>query len=871
MGSTQHFGLQKFGSEGRISDEGYKFSSKDRDTLDVLLYQLFQHDHQDTTGTGALDGPGFTATLSVANSGGTLVSGTSYWYKIAYVDSNGSETIASPAAIATTDAALGAPPVMALSTATTGGTLDPGTYKYALSYYQSSGGETTAPNIASIVVPVGTSTNTVTVTLDSLPSGANGWKVYRKAPGEVQYYLLKTVASGATQYVDDGSDSPDCSITRPTSNSTNASNSVTISINSNDLPLDSRVTSWRIYRSKSANFGERSLIATQTETTTEGGSDLITTYTDTGGAGQAGIPLNQTTVPPNIPQLSAGDVFQAGGKPLEPEFAPRAVSVWSTFISGNVTNGSTYNQTVPPYDSHVKRVDVFFQNGGPTGVDGSNYTTIRIADDSLVDEVQEVYTDAVPTNEIQNLSNNATGGTFTISFDGQGPTNALNYDAPVLVVKDQQSLYNNATGGTFTLGDGTDTTSSIAYNAAAATIKTRLETDITAITTVTVTGTGVSSDPWIITIDDPAGPFVEFTVTDSLTGGTSTITTLIEGLYGVETELEKLSNITDVDVTGSGIAADPWVIEFVNPGSQDVAAITTNDASLTGGTSTVSTAVQGSTGGTFTLSDGTDTTSAIAYDASAATVETRLQTDITSITDVTVTGAGTLASPWVITFVNPGDQDVDQLIGDGTNLSAGANVYVSTTTEGRGNTQIDVLCQTATDFFSWTSPSTASGEQEADASPATGGAVVSDTLAGNDYAAELDAQNEENYWNVGTLDPGDYVASFHVSDIDGTTSFDIEVVDDHLGTPTLITSSSHTPAGSSVYEVYTLKFTADGTEDIFFVTTKTDTGTDRVRVDRYEYEVNLPRLWAGQNATVEGVITGSPTTPGADVQVNVWY
>lgn len=870
MGQTQHFGLNKFGSEGRLSDEGYKFSLKDREIIDSLFWTLYNHDHRDVTAE-TLNGPTFYPETTVNTTGGTLGPNTTFFYRVSYLDAYGNETVASPAATAITSAVLSPPPIMVVATQSTGGTLDPGTYRYALSYYQSSGGETTAPNIATVTVPVGTSTNQNTITLDSLPAGAAGWKVYRKEPGDVNYYLIKTIASGASNYVDDGSDAPDCSKVRPTSNSTNSSNSVTVAISANDLPLNGLVVAWRLYRSTSSAFGERSLLATQTETTTEGGNDLVTTYTDTGGATQSGLPLSQTAVPPSIPQLDAGDIFELTGKRLPSTLAPAGVRVWTTFISGNVTNSTVYNQIVPPFDMEAERIDVLYQNGGPTGVDGSNYPTIRVKDDSLVDEVQEVYTDAAPLNEVQRISNNATGGTFTLSFDGQGPTNALEYDAPVLAVKEVQSLYNNATAGTFTLGDGVDTTSSIAYNAAAATIKTRLETDITAITTVTVTGTGISSDPWIITFDDPVGPFGVLTVTDSLTGGTSTIAVTTAGRYGIETELEKLSNITDVDVYGSGIAADPWVIEFINPGAQDVAQITANDTGMTGGSTTITTSVIGSTGGTFTLSDGTDTTSAIAYDASAATVETRLETDITAITDVSVSGTGTLADPWVITFVNPGDQDVDQLIGDGTNLSTGANVYVSTSVEGRGNTVIDVDCQTATSYFSWQSSTTDAGAQEAESSPAVGGSVVADTLATNDYAAELDAQSEENYWNVGTLDAGDYTAYFYVSDYDKTSSFDLEVIDDHLGTPSVMAAVSQTPARSVYTPAYEVKFTSTGAEDIFFVVTKTDTGTDRVRVDKYEYEVRLPTLHAGQNVTVEGVVTGSPTTPGANVQVNVWY
>lgn len=59
------------------------------------------------------------------------------------------------------------------------------------------------------------------------------------------------------------------------------------------------------------------------------------------------------------------------------------------------------------------------------------------------------------------------------------------------------------------------------------------------------------------------------------------------------------------------------------------------------------------TGGTFTLSDGTDTTSGIAWNASAFTVETEIESDITALDDVVVTGAGTVDDPWVIEFVTP--------------------------------------------------------------------------------------------------------------------------------------------------------------------------------------------------------------------------
>ena len=56
--------------------------------------------------------------------------------------------------------------------------------------------------------------------------------------------------------------------------------------------------------------------------------------------------------------------------------------------------------------------------------------------------------------------------------------------------------------------------------------------------------------------------------------------------------------------------------------------------------------------GTFTLTYDSEATDPINEDDSAATVETRLEAN-TNITDVSVSGTGTEADPWVIQFVDP--------------------------------------------------------------------------------------------------------------------------------------------------------------------------------------------------------------------------
>ena len=392
-----------------------------------------------------------------------------------------------------------------------------------------------------------------------------------------------------------------------------------------------------------------------------------------------GTPIYQTTIPPAIPQIDAGESLDTSGKPLPAVLAPKAVHQFYTFLPGTLT-AKTYNQVYIPESMDVERVDAFFLTA-PSGVDASNYVTIRLRDDSLVDEVQHVYNDAAPVNEVQKVSNTATGGTFTLTFSSQ-------------------------------------TTSALADNATAS---------------------------------------------------------------QVEAALEALSNITNVTVTGSGTSSDPWVV----------------------------------------------------------------------------------------TFVDPGDQDVKQLTADDSNLSG--TTTITTVTEGRGNTVVDLDVKTTSQYQSWQSSTTDYELQEAESSPATGGTVVSDTLALNDQAAELASQNDQNSWNAGVLQAGDYNFRFWVADPDKTATALLEVVDVSPATPVVLASQSVTPQRAIYTPFYELSYTLTGSEDVTLRVTKTDAGTGRVRVDRYEYEVDLPTLYKGQMLTVEVLVTGTPTSNGSDVQLTVWY
>ena len=72
------------------------------------------------------------------------------------------------------------------------------------------------------------------------------------------------------------------------------------------------------------------------------------------------------------------------------------------------------------------------------------------------------------------------------------------------------------------------------------------------------------------------------------------------------------------------------------------------------------------TGGTFDLTYDGQTTGAIAFDATAGTVETAIEA-LSNVTAATVTGTGAAATPWVIFFNTATGQNI--MTADDTNLT----------------------------------------------------------------------------------------------------------------------------------------------------------------------------------------------------------
>lgn len=187
MAETQRLGLTKFGGVlgGNLGDDGGKFSNTDREIMDRFLQALEAHTHE---GGNQLADPSLGPTLVLSTTGGQLPAGETLFYRTSFVDKFGLETAASPEVSVTTAAALFVPPAPALSVEA--GTLEPGAYSYVVTLYQADGKETT-PSQSSFT---GLNTASgIRLSMAPLPTGAAGYRIYRQAPGEVSYFRLAQV------------------------------------------------------------------------------------------------------------------------------------------------------------------------------------------------------------------------------------------------------------------------------------------------------------------------------------------------------------------------------------------------------------------------------------------------------------------------------------------------------------------------------------------------------------------------------------------------------------------------------------------------------------------------------------------------------
>lgn len=310
--STDRWGLSILGPGDSLSAQGYKAVDADRRLIDRLLaYATERHQHTGATGEDRtpLAGP----TLSLETTGGGMPSSARYFYAYTVIDESGNESAASPSIPIDTPAAVGSPTAPALAYLTGTGSLQPGTYSYAVSAYKATNSlETKAANASAVTIPGTNPSNSISVALPDLPIGATGLNIYRKTPTGLHYLYLHSVVApthGAT-WVDDGTVAGDCDRSLPSLNRTSNTNAVRVTY-PGATPYIPDGWSWRIYRTQNPSNWTRSYLTDVVPIGTTPYTPVE--YVDVGGGTRVGAPPTVAQVINEPPKIRLQDAAEVTG------------------------------------------------------------------------------------------------------------------------------------------------------------------------------------------------------------------------------------------------------------------------------------------------------------------------------------------------------------------------------------------------------------------------------------------------------------------------------------------------------------------------------------------------------------------------------
>lgn len=224
MRKTPFAGITRLDPDESLLTDGGAFIGDDRDAIDYFL-RLGAKTHRHDGSTG-LDNPLQVASGGMAVQGGSLPADLSFGLGYTLVDENGGETMISPVVTISTAPPVSPPTAQATATVDyAGGSLLVGTYYYAVSLVDNTGGETPVGPAATASRAPGHASGRITVSdlADDITGNIVAWRLYRSVGGG-DFNLLAT-GTGNT-FVDDGSQSVDCDITPNTDavNTTNGQN-----------------------------------------------------------------------------------------------------------------------------------------------------------------------------------------------------------------------------------------------------------------------------------------------------------------------------------------------------------------------------------------------------------------------------------------------------------------------------------------------------------------------------------------------------------------------------------------------------------------------------------------------------------------------
>ena len=422
-GRTPNFNLTTLTGGENFALDGHKFTDADRVMLDRLIHAALIHDHSGTPPGDPGETVDLAPILTMHPDAGSLPAGVRLYYKIALVGTDGLPTLASPEASIDTPLPITSPAAPTASRSSTDGTLLPGTYYYRLSAYRGAATlETAASDAVAVALPTGSTTQRVLLTLPSAPVGADGYNIYRRAPGGSSFNHIATVALAAIAdpWIDTGNLTVNCERFAPTRNTTSSSNSVEISYPGGVVPVG---YTWRIYRTDTAGEWSHSHLRDVIEETSEGSGIVTPTYTDLGLGTTAGTPPAVT--PPTIPTSPRIDYADLVGTQPVPT---TETTVEFHVPDANITGAQTY-QWMSPYDEAIIRT--VYAN---LGVDATPVGT----DLQVTVERSDPIDDWVPV----------TDGPVTIAIadNTAGPV-TLVADQPTLVTGDRLRLRFDQAGG----------------------------------------------------------------------------------------------------------------------------------------------------------------------------------------------------------------------------------------------------------------------------------------------------------------------------------------------------------------------------------------------------------------------------------------
>jgi hypothetical protein len=340
------------------------------------------------------------------------------------------------------------------------------------------------------------------------------------------------------------------------------------------------------------------------------------------------------------------------------------------------------------------------------------------------------------SNSIQYFDPAAQAGSFTLTFNGQ-TTTGLNANSSAAAVQAALQALSTIGAGNCAVYTATNTGNCppnpyfVQFTGALAATNVPLLTWSTAFpggTTGTTPPTQIqqggqtTSQAWQFV---SLGSFIGGTFRMSFNGKTTAaIPILFQGasatiatITAIQSALSALSSLAGVSVSVYGKSYTGWGIFYSDNAflvgfsglstSAPAPLLSIDNSGLTGGagpsTATVLATGQANVneiqsvqvnaaGGTFTLTAGAQTTTAIAWNAVSGTVQTRVATDLsTTIVSCTVTGSGTPASPYLITVTSPANTTIALLTGNSGSLTGGTGTITETVAGSAGANEVQTI------------------------------------------------------------------------------------------------------------------------------------------------------------------------------------